>query len=221
MTRVGVGTSNWSHVGIRQRRAMMRIPRGGPRRGFPGDAGKSAASRFRPLFEPAATHGAGRGAAGQNEIRQILTRNIDVDMPTGLHAAPWMAGIAQLVERQVVVLDVTGSSPVARPTLLRGRRGHAGFRTSAPCHVSSEGATHCLIALSPVDCADALCAMPPASGSRRVAQRAERISMRHADLGVRPGDPFANVNTHDGLARTRTKAHGSRSTPGQDQFGRG
>src|SRR5689334_16702082 len=26
-----------------------------------------------------------------------------------------MAGIAQLVERQVVVLDVTGSSPVARP----------------------------------------------------------------------------------------------------------
>jgi molybdenum cofactor guanylyltransferase len=28
-----------------------------------------------------------------------------------------MAGIAQLVERQVVVLDATGSSPVARPTL--------------------------------------------------------------------------------------------------------
>jgi hypothetical protein len=39
-------------------------------------------------------------------------------MATGLHGAPWMAGIAQLVERQVVVLDVTGSSPVARPTPL-------------------------------------------------------------------------------------------------------
>ena len=44
------------------------------------------------------------------EITPILTTR-----PTGLHRAPWMAGIAQLVERQVVVLDVTGSSPVARP----------------------------------------------------------------------------------------------------------
>ena len=43
-------------------------------------------------------------------------RNLDEAMATGLHAPPWMAGIAQLVERQVVVLDVTGSSPVARPT---------------------------------------------------------------------------------------------------------
>lgn len=33
----------------------------------------------------------------------------------GLNAAPRMADIAQLVERQVVVLDVTGSSPVVRP----------------------------------------------------------------------------------------------------------
>jgi hypothetical protein len=53
---------------------------------------------------------------------RILTRepgsnpNLDGDGATGLHRAPWMAGIAQLVERQVVVLDVTGSSPVARPT---------------------------------------------------------------------------------------------------------
>ena len=36
----------------------------------------------------------------------------------GLNAAPRMAGIAQLAERQVVVLDVTGSSPVARPIQL-------------------------------------------------------------------------------------------------------
>ncbi len=42
--------------------------------------------------------------------------NVDVDMVTGLHRAAWMAGIAQLAERQVVVLDVAGSSPVARPT---------------------------------------------------------------------------------------------------------
>ena len=56
------------------------------------------------------------GAPGETGKCGISTRNIDVDMPTSLHAAPWMAGIAQLVERQVVVLDVTGSSPVARPT---------------------------------------------------------------------------------------------------------
>ncbi len=44
---------------------------------------------------------------------------VDVDRRTGLDPASAMAGIAQLVERQVVVLDVTGSSPVARPTLPR------------------------------------------------------------------------------------------------------
>jgi hypothetical protein len=34
----------------------------------------------------------------------------------GLKPAPRMADIAQLVERQVVVLDVAGSSPVGHPT---------------------------------------------------------------------------------------------------------
>src|ERR1700728_4029096 len=48
--------------------------------------------------------------------------NLDEGGATGLHRAPWMAGIAQLVERQVVVLDVTGSSPVARPTALHAHR---------------------------------------------------------------------------------------------------
>ena len=45
---------------------------------------------------------------------------VDGLWPRGLHRAPWMAVIAQLVERQVVVLDVTGSSPVARPTAFNG-----------------------------------------------------------------------------------------------------
>ena len=51
-------------------------------------------------------------------VRRQLMPNLDGHAGTGLHRAPWMAGIAQLVERQVVVLDVTGSSPVARPTFL-------------------------------------------------------------------------------------------------------
>ena len=40
---------------------------------------------------------------------------VDERRRKGLNAAPRMADIAQLVERQVVVLDVTGSSPVVRP----------------------------------------------------------------------------------------------------------
>jgi hypothetical protein len=58
---------------------------------------------------------------------------VDGDWPGGLHRAPWMAGIAQLVERQVVVLDVTGSSPVARPRRYPGTRSRGyqhGFRTA-------------------------------------------------------------------------------------------
>ena len=47
-------------------------------------------------------------------LRGISAR-VDGCRLTGLKPAPRMAGIAQLVERQVVVLDVTGSSPVARP----------------------------------------------------------------------------------------------------------
>ena len=41
--------------------------------------------------------------------------NLDGPLPTGLHRAPWMADVAQLVERQVVVLDVVGSKPIVRP----------------------------------------------------------------------------------------------------------
>ena len=40
---------------------------------------------------------------------------LDVAALSGLHRAPWMADVAQLVERQVVVLDVVGSSPIVRP----------------------------------------------------------------------------------------------------------
>jgi hypothetical protein len=43
--------------------------------------------------------------------------NLDDHASTSLNRAPWMAGVAQLVERQVVVLDAVGSSPIARPIL--------------------------------------------------------------------------------------------------------
>jgi hypothetical protein len=42
-------------------------------------------------------------------------RTIDGAPLGGLHRAPWMADVAQLVERQVVVLDVVGSKPIVRP----------------------------------------------------------------------------------------------------------
>jgi hypothetical protein len=40
---------------------------------------------------------------------------IDVTPRTVLNGAPWVADVAQLVERQVVVLDVVGSKPIVRP----------------------------------------------------------------------------------------------------------
>lgn len=40
---------------------------------------------------------------------------IDAGRLIGHNAGPRMAGVAQLVERQVVVLDAVGSSPIARP----------------------------------------------------------------------------------------------------------
>jgi hypothetical protein len=56
-----------------------------------------------PSRRIAASRGRGRGS------------NLDDHASTSLHRAPWMAGVAQLVERQVVVLDAVGSSPIARP----------------------------------------------------------------------------------------------------------
>ena len=41
---------------------------------------------------------------------------IDDRLPPVLNRAPWMADVAQLVERQVVVLDVVGSKPIVRPS---------------------------------------------------------------------------------------------------------
>lgn len=44
--------------------------------------------------------------------------NVDATPHPVLNRAPWMAGVAQLVERQVVVLDAVGSSPIVRPIQL-------------------------------------------------------------------------------------------------------
>ena len=61
------------------------------------------------------SHRAWRGRAGVFLVR-CGARSIDGPRCKGLDAASCVAGLAQLVERQVVVLDVTGSSPVTRPT---------------------------------------------------------------------------------------------------------
>jgi hypothetical protein len=51
----------------------------------------------------------------RNVPRGLALVRVDLRRAIVLKRALSMAGIAQLVERQVVVLDVTGSSPVARP----------------------------------------------------------------------------------------------------------
>ncbi len=58
----------------------------------------------------------GRPATGAHAIALIgAQRGVDGDRVIGDNAAPRMAGVAQMVERQVVVLDAVGSSPIARP----------------------------------------------------------------------------------------------------------
>jgi molybdopterin-guanine dinucleotide biosynthesis protein A len=84
--------------------------------------------------------------------------------------------------------------------------GLADWLVPAPSCVSSGGNRHHLIALWPIGCTDMLRDLLSRPGSRRVADFSERIGMRYAEFGVRAGDPFANVNTRDELARARTKA---------------
>jgi molybdopterin-guanine dinucleotide biosynthesis protein A len=76
----------------------------------------------------------------------------------------------------------------------------------APCCAASHGQQHHLVALWPVSCAPALQVMLSTPGSRRVADFAERIGMRHIDFAVLQSDPFANVNTPKELARARSAA---------------
>ena len=85
-------------------------------------------------------------------------------------------------------------------------RGLAAWLTPAPCCVSAAGYAHHLIALWPVACATTLRDMLSVPGPRSVAHFAECIGMRYAEYDVRPGDPFANVNTQEDLARARTQA---------------
>ncbi|HEX4369046.1 MAG TPA: molybdenum cofactor guanylyltransferase [Rhodopila sp.] len=84
--------------------------------------------------------------------------------------------------------------------------GLAEWLSPAPSCVSSQGVRHHLIALWPVDLASTLRDLLSKPGSRRVGEFTDRIGMRYADYHVRAGDPFANVNTRDDLARARTTA---------------
>jgi hypothetical protein len=70
--------------------------------GWPGEAGCPAAGH---TLSP----------AGHLARRNLAEGNIDGGGVIGDNAAPRMAGVAQVVERQVVVLDAVGSSPIARP----------------------------------------------------------------------------------------------------------
>jgi molybdenum cofactor guanylyltransferase len=73
-----------------------------------------------------------------------------------------------------------------------------------PCCAASQGQPHHLVALWPVACAPTLQSALSTPGSRRVADFAERIGMRHVNFPVLHGDPFANVNTPKELAQARS-----------------
>ena len=78
----------------------MRHPLGG----WPDEAGCTAA-------------GHALSPAGHMAGKNLAEGNIDGGGVIGDNAAPRMAGVAQVVERQVVVLDAVGSNPIARPIL--------------------------------------------------------------------------------------------------------
>ncbi|HEY0184894.1 MAG TPA: molybdenum cofactor guanylyltransferase MobA [Rhodopila sp.] len=82
-------------------------------------------------------------------------------------------------------------------------RGLAALLAPPPSCIASGGRRHHLVSLWPVDCADALRNMLSVPGSRRVADFAGRIGMRHVDYHVRTGDPFVNVNTPGELEQAR------------------
>ena len=85
-------------------------------------------------------------------------------------------------------------------------RGLAEWLSPAPCCVGSGGRRHHLIALWPVDCADALRLLLSHPGPRQVSHFAETIGTRCAEYEVRADDAFTNVNTQRELAQARVKA---------------
>jgi molybdenum cofactor guanylyltransferase len=97
------------------------------------------------------------------------------------------------------LLTAPGDTPFLPP-------GLAARLRPAPCCASSNGARHHLVALWPVSSAKILHSLLAAPGSRRVADFAERIGMRHIDFTVESADPFVNVNTPDELTRARAIA---------------
>jgi molybdopterin-guanine dinucleotide biosynthesis protein A len=82
--------------------------------------------------------------------------------------------------------------------------GLADLLWPPPCSVISGGQRHHLVASWPVACADDLRTMLSLPGSRRVADFAERISMRYVEFPNETAGSFVNVNTPGDLERVRT-----------------
>jgi len=95
------------------------------------------------------------------------------------------------------LLTAPGDTPFLPPDLATRLR-------PAPCAAASQGNRHHLIAHWPVSCASTLQSVLSISGSRRVANFAERLGMRYMEFAVRGRDPFANVNTLSELALARS-----------------
>ena len=100
-------------------------------------------------------------------------------------------------------MDALLTAPGDTPFLPRGL---AAQLVPPPCCVASGERRHHLIAVWPVDCAAELRDMLSRPGSRRAADFAERIGMRYIEHSMWTGDPFANVNTQEDLARARLRA---------------
>ena len=70
-------------------------------------------------------------AGGDPRFRGRRRIRLDFSRPWQLPRDPLMVGVAQLVERRVVVADVAGSSPVTHPSTRQPRPGER-FRAGLP-----------------------------------------------------------------------------------------
>ena len=103
----------------------------------------------------------------------------------------WAAGLGA-----AALLTVPGDTPFIPA-------GLAAALAPPPACAASNGRTHHLVALWPVDCRHALRIRLSAPGRRDIRDFSASIDMRRVDFPVGTCDPYMNINTPEDLATAR------------------
>lgn len=111
----------------------------------------------------------------------------------------WAAGLGA-----EALLTVPGDTPFIPA-------GLAATLAPPPACAASEGRTHHLVALWPVDCRERLRTLLSAPGRRDMAHFSRAIGTRAVDFPVAERDPFMNINTPAELAAAQAIVGRSRA----------